>query len=109
MKKTTWIRPPLACAFLVPALFGCGADNDPFVPPEPGNALIYTFPANGMVDVPLPTRALLVFSSRVDEAAVMENCTGSAEAPEGSFCVTGPGWPCPHCRQDHPVQPWPHH
>ena len=95
MKKTTWIRPPLACAFLVPALFGCGADNDPFVPPEPGNALIYTFPADGMVDVPLPTRALLVFSSRVDEAAVMENCTGSAEAPEGSFCVTGPDGPVP--------------
>ena len=90
-------RSQLRLSMLVPAvaaaITGCGGDNQPFVPPKPGNALIYTYPVEGMVDVPTASKALMVFSSKVSETAVMANCAGTAEAPVGGFCVTGPDGP----------------
>lgn len=90
-------RSQLGFGLLLPALSvaisGCGGDNVPFVPPTPGHALIYSYPVDGMVDVPTPSKAMLVFSSKVSETAVMANCTGPADAPVGSFCVTGPDGP----------------
>ena len=62
-------RSQLRLSMLVPAvaaaITGCGGDNQPFVPPKPGNALIYTYPVEGMVDVPTASKALMVFSRKV--------------------------------------------
>ena len=90
-------RSQLRLGILLPAfaaaITGCGGENQPFVSQEPGNALIYTYPVEGMVDVPTPSKALMVFSSGVSESAVMSNCTGTADDPVGGFCVTGPDGP----------------
>lgn len=87
----------LGLGLLIPAmsiaLSGCGADNNPFVVPPTTDGLTFTFPVDGMVDVPTPSKAMLVFSSQVNETAVMANCTGTADAPIGAFCVTGPDGP----------------
>ncbi|EKF73560.1 hypothetical protein A11A3_13063 [Alcanivorax hongdengensis A-11-3] len=80
-------------AFLLPAfLYGCGGDNvDTFDPPQPGDALIYAYPDDGLVDVPLSTHGLWAFSNKVDADAVTTACTGGpGEEPQGSFCITGP-------------------
>ncbi len=93
MKK----KSQLGLGLLIPAfssvMIGCGGDNAPFVPPKPGNALVYTYPVDGMVDVPTPSKAMLVFSSQVNETLVKANCTGTSDAPVGAFCVTGPDGP----------------
>lgn len=90
-------RAQLGLGLLIPAITvaisGCGADNNPFVIPPVSDGLVFTFPVDGMVDVPTPSKAMLVFSSQVNKTAVMANCSGTAEAPVGAFCVTGPDGP----------------
>ena len=62
--------PTIACLLLLPLLHACEEEPDVFVPPDPGNALIYAYPASGMVDLPLGSKLLLTFSNGIDEAAV---------------------------------------
>ncbi|MCH8542892.1 MAG: Ig-like domain-containing protein [Alcanivorax sp.] len=77
------------------ALFAaCEDSSRAFQPPEIGDGLIYTYPLDGTVDVPLGTKTLFVFSNPVDPAAALENCTaGTDGVPEGSFCLVGPDGP----------------
>lgn len=92
MKKP--MRYSLCIAALSTVLTGCGGDdNTPFQPTAHDDALVYTYPMDGMVDVPTPSKVLLVFSGQVSKTAVLSNCTGTADAPSGSFCVTGPDGP----------------
>ncbi len=91
MKTIKAIGPGILCLFAWSLLNGCGGDNQPFEPPRPGDALIFAFPMQGMTDVPLTSKGLLVFSSPVDAQAVTRPCrAGDDGVPEGGFCVTGP-------------------
>ncbi|MDX1804164.1 MAG: Ig-like domain-containing protein [Alcanivorax sp.] len=92
MTITRWHHTSLLVFCMATMLTACGgSDPKVFNPPKPGDALIYAYPDNGLVDVPLSTHGLWVFSSPVDKQAVSRPCTGGAgEKPQGSFCVTGP-------------------
>lgn len=77
----------LGAIYLFGNLLGC-SDKDTFSPPAPSEALIFAYPADGSVDVPLGSKAVLTFSSAVDASAVQQPCNDSGNAiPEGNFCV----------------------
>ena len=72
-------------------LAACEGSSQVFQPPEIGDGLIYTYPLDGTVDLPLGTRTLFAFSHPLDAGAVMAGCqAGSNGIPQGSFCITGP-------------------
>lgn len=72
----------------------CEDSSQVFQPPEIGNGLIYTYPLDGTVDIPLGTRTLFAFSNPVDAQAALAGCTaGSNGVPEGHFCIVGPDGP----------------
>lgn len=82
----------LTLSALILGLAGCEDANQPFQPKEPEHALIYAFPMDGMVDLPLGSKALFAFSSQVDQQAVSAGCSAGDPGgpPEGAFCITGP-------------------
>jgi hypothetical protein len=81
---------PLLPALFAVSLMGCDEKSRVFQPPVIEDGLIYTHPLDGTVDLPLGSKALFVFSHQVDAGALTQNCTGTAEAPAGAFCITGP-------------------
>ncbi len=77
----------LGAIYLFGNLLGC-SDKDTFSPSAPGEALIFAYPADGSVDVPLGSKAVLTFSSAVDASAVEQPCNDSGNAiPDGNFCI----------------------
>lgn len=79
--------PAISCLLLLPLLQACEEDPDVFVPPEPGNALIYAYPSDGMVDLPLGSKLLLTFSNRIDEAAAKSGCQADGDSFSGALCL----------------------
>ncbi len=59
--RTISIQRLAVLCLLYPLLNACEDDPDVFIPPEPGEALIYAYPSDGMVDLPLGSKLLLTF------------------------------------------------
>ena len=76
---------------IVGALAACGTDA---VPPletaAPG--VIFTYPVDGQLDVPLGARIVATFSDDVVPGS-LGACSGSAPAISGAFCLVGPSGP----------------
>lgn len=88
-----WWRRPLQMWFgVVVAAAACGSDPGPPLQPAPG--LVYAFPSDGQLDVPLGARVVLTFSDPVAEGAIAP-CSGTAAAPVGAVCLVGPDGPVP--------------
>lgn len=85
--RTTTIQRLAVLSLLYPLLNACEEDPDVFVPPEPGAALIYTYPTDGMVDIPLGTRMILTFSTAIDEAALQQPCEADGDDFVGPICL----------------------
>jgi hypothetical protein len=71
------------------ALFAaCGADNTPpLQTAEPG--VVFTYPIDRQVDVPLGSRIVVTFSDPVETSA-LGPCSGQGNAVTGAFCLVGP-------------------
>src|SRR5437016_749294 len=72
------------------AIAGCSTEGGPPPPPDPG--VVYTFPRDGQLDVPLSARVVVTFSDPVVASAIAP-CTGSAAEPVGALCLVGPDGP----------------
>jgi hypothetical protein len=68
----------------------CSTEGGPPPRPEPG--VIYTFPRDGQLDVPLSARVVVSFSDAVVASAIAP-CSGSAADPVGALCLVGPDGP----------------
>lgn len=85
--RTISIQRLAVLCLLYPLLNACEDDPDVFIPPEPGEALIYAYPSDGMVDLPLGSKLLLTFSSAIDEAAAKAECQPDGENFAGALCL----------------------
>lgn len=85
--RTTTIQRLAVLSLLYPLLNACEDDPDLFIPPEPGDALIYAYPSDGMVDLPLGSKLLLTFSSDIDEAAAKAECQPDGDNFVGTLCL----------------------
>jgi hypothetical protein len=63
-------------------------------PPGPAPGVVYTFPADGQIDVPLGARIVVTFSDPVNAGAIAA-CAGTAAQPVGALCLVGPDGPIP--------------
>ncbi len=72
---------------LLPLLSACEEDADVFNPPDPGQALIYTYPADGMVDLPTGSKMVLTFSSAVNASAITAGCEQDGDNFSGPICL----------------------
>ena len=61
-------------------------------PPGPAPGVVYTFPADGQIDVPLGARIVVTFSDPVNASAIAA-CSGTAAQPVGALCLVGPDGP----------------
>lgn len=61
-------------------------------PPAPVPGVVYTFPADGQIDVPLGARIVVTFSDPVNASAIAA-CSGTAAQPVGALCLVGPDGP----------------
>jgi len=61
-------------------------------PPGPAPGVVYTFPADGQVDVPTGARIVVTFSDPVVASAIAA-CSGTAAQPDGALCLVGPDGP----------------
>jgi Big-like domain-containing protein len=74
----------------VVAIAACSNATPPLVTAEPG--VVYTYPLNAQLDVPLGARVLVTFSDPV-AASALGACAGTAAAVTGAFCLVGPDGP----------------
>lgn len=72
---------------LLPLLYACEEEPDVFIPPDPGEALIYAYPADGMVDLPTGSKMVLTFSSRVRPSALTAECEQDGDNFRGAICL----------------------
>ena len=72
---------------LLPLLYACEEEPDVFIPPDPGQALIYTYPADGMVDLPTGSKMVLTFSSSVNASALEQECQKEGDNFSGAICL----------------------
>jgi hypothetical protein len=68
----------------------CSSSPAPLMTAEPG--VVYTYPVDAQLDVPLGARVVVTFSDPVDPGAIGA-CTGTAAAPGGAICLVGPDGP----------------
>ena len=65
-------------------------------PPSPVDVVppgvVFAYPSNGQLDVPLGTRVAVTFSEAVD-ASALGTCAGSGASVTGGFCLVGPSGP----------------
>jgi len=64
-------------------LTACGSATPPLQTAESG--VVFTFPGDQQIDVPLGTRIVVTFSDRVTEGAL-----GACSESSGAFCLIGP-------------------
>src|SRR5215468_6987611 len=83
MRRELWF------SLMVGAIAACSSAAGPPAPP-PG--VIYTFPADGQIDVPLGARIVVTFSDPVNASAIAA-CSGTAAQPVGALCLVGPDGP----------------
>jgi hypothetical protein len=74
----------------VVAIAACSNTTAPLATAEPG--VVYTYPLDAQLDVPLGARVLVTFSDPVD-AGALGTCTGTATDVTGAFCLVGPDGP----------------
>jgi hypothetical protein len=65
-------------------LLACGGGTPPLQTAEPG--VVFTYPADQQLDVPLGTRIVVTFSDPVAASAL-----GACTETSGAFCLVGPG------------------
>jgi hypothetical protein len=83
MRRELWF------GVMVGAIAAC---SSPAGPPSPAPGVVYTFPADGQIDVPLGARIVVTFSDPVNASAIAA-CSGTAAAPVGALCLVGPDGP----------------
>jgi Big-like domain-containing protein len=83
------MRRKLWSGMVVGAIAACSSAAGP---PAPPSGVIYTFPADGQLDVPLGTRIVVTFSEPVIASAIAA-CSGTAAQPIGALCLVGPDGP----------------
>ncbi len=71
-------------------LAACGGSTPPLQTAQPG--VVFTYPIDKQVDVPLGARLVVTFSDPVVASAV-GSCTGQGESVSGAFCLVGPNGP----------------
>lgn len=76
----------LRAALLASVLFACGDPVEPLATAKPG--VIFSFPIDGQLDVPVGSRVVVTFSDPVEKSAI-----GACTATSGAFCVVGPNGP----------------
>jgi Bacterial Ig-like domain len=72
------------------ALCACGDATAPLQTAQPG--VVFTYPIDGQVDVPLGARLVVTFSDPVVGSA-LGRCSGQGDATVGAFCLVGPDGP----------------
>jgi hypothetical protein len=72
------------------ALAACSDATAPLATAEPG--VVYTYPIDAQLDVPLGARVVVTFSDPVDARAIGA-CAGTGADVTGAFCVVGPDGP----------------
>jgi hypothetical protein len=72
------------------AIAACSKDTPPLATAEPG--VVYTYPLDGQIDVPLGARVVVTFSDPVTASAITA-CAGTGTDVTGAFCLVGPGGP----------------
>ena len=75
---------------LAALLSACDSPVAPLATAAPG--VVFTFPGDGQLDVPLGSRIVVTFSDEVTKSA-LGSCTGAGENVSGSFCLVGPNGP----------------
>jgi Bacterial Ig-like domain len=75
---------------LLGGVAACSQGAARLAPPEPG--VVYTYPLDGQLDVPLGARVMVTFSEPVVPGALAA-CAGTATAVTGAFCLVGPDGP----------------
>ncbi len=75
---------------VVVPITACSNTTAPLATAEPG--VVYTYPLNGQLDVPLGARVVVTFSDPVDRSAIGA-CSGTAADVTGAICLVGPGGP----------------
>jgi hypothetical protein len=83
------MRRKLGSGLVVGVIAACSSAAGPPAPP-PG--VIYAFPADGQLDVPLGTQIVVTFSEPVIASAIAP-CSGTAAQPIGALCLVGPDGP----------------
>ncbi len=83
MRRKLWF------GVVVGAIAACSSAAGPPLPPS---GVIYTFPADGQLDVPLGTHIVVTFSDPVIASAIAA-CSGTAAQPIGALCLVGPDGP----------------
>ena len=68
-------------------LAACGDSTPPLETAVPG--IVFTYPVDAQVDVPLGTRIVVVFSDPV-VATALGSCSAQGSAVTGAFCLVGP-------------------
>jgi hypothetical protein len=76
-------------SIVVGAIAACSSTTGP---PGPAPGVVYTFPADGQVDVPTGARIVVTFSDPVVMSAIAA-CSGTAAQPVGALCLVGPDGP----------------
>lgn len=72
---------------VVVALAACSDATAPLATAEPG--VVYTYPVDAQIDVPLGARVVVTFSDPV-VAGALTACSGTGADVTGAFCVVGP-------------------
>ncbi len=81
-----WTR--LLGVALIIGIAACGSDpTPPLATAEPG--VVFTYPIDAQLDVPLGTRIVVTFSDPVD-ARALGRCAGQGASVTGAFCLVGP-------------------
>jgi Bacterial Ig-like domain len=75
---------------VVIAIAACSSTTAPLVTAQPG--VVYTYPTDGQLDVPLGARVVVTFSDAVEASAVAA-CTGAGPDVAGAICLAGPDGP----------------
>ena len=80
----------LRLALALVALAGCSDAVPALATAAPG--VVFTYPSDGQLDVPLGARVLVTFSDPVEPGA-LGPCSGTAASVTGAFCLVGPDGP----------------
>src|SRR5512140_916523 len=72
------------------AVAACSSTTGPLVTAQPG--VVYTYPTDGQIDVPLGARVVVTFSDAVEASAVAA-CSGTGTDVTGAVCLVGPDGP----------------
>src|SRR5574337_1916086 len=82
-----WSLVRAVLVLLLVAAAACGSSStSPLETAKPG--VVFAYPVDGQVDVPLGTRVIVTFSDPVDQSAL-----GCSDPASGAFCIVGPDGP----------------